>query len=75
VLLYTDGVTEAGNQFGEEFGLQRLSEVLRRGSLLSAQDLVNDVYNTAADFCDDEFNDDVTIVVVKCMFDDSPLTS
>jgi serine phosphatase RsbU (regulator of sigma subunit) len=75
VLLYTDGVTEAGNQFGEEFGLQRLSEVLRRGSLLSAEDLVNDVYNTAADFCDDEFNDDVTIVVVKCMFDDSPLTS
>lgn len=75
VLFYTDGVTEAGNQFGEEFGIQRLSEVLRRGSLLSAEDLMNDVYNSAADFCGDEFNDDVTILVVKCTFDGSPLPS
>src|SRR5208282_3506937 len=35
VLFYTDGVTEAENKFGEEFGIQRLSEVLRRGSSLS----------------------------------------
>jgi sigma-B regulation protein RsbU (phosphoserine phosphatase) len=76
VLFYTDGVTEAGNQFGEEFGIQRLSEVLRRGSSLSAEDLMSDIYNTAADFCGDEFNDDVTILVIKCDFNGSPtLTS
>ncbi len=30
------------------------------------------IYNTAADFCGDDFNDDVTILVVKCDFDSSP---
>jgi serine phosphatase RsbU (regulator of sigma subunit) len=71
VLFYTDGVTEAGNQFGEEFGIQRLSEVLRRGSSLSAEDLMSDIYNASADFCGDKFSDDVTILVVKCDFDSS----
>jgi serine phosphatase RsbU (regulator of sigma subunit) len=76
VLFYTDGVTEAENKFGEEFGIQRLSEVLRRGSSLSAEDLMADIYNAAANFCGDEFGDDVTIVVIKCDFDSpSALTS
>jgi serine phosphatase RsbU (regulator of sigma subunit) len=76
MVFYTDGVTEAANQFGEEFGIERLSEVLRRGSSLSAEELMSDIYNTAADFCDDEFNDDVTVVVIKCDFNGSPtLTS
>ena len=29
------------------------------------------IYNSAADFCGDDFNDDVTILVVKCEFDRS----
>jgi hypothetical protein len=33
---------------------------------------MSDIYNTAADFCGDEFNDDVTIVVIKCDFNGSP---
>jgi hypothetical protein len=33
--------------------------------------LMMHIYNAAADFCDDDFNDDVTIVVVKCDFDSS----
>src|SRR5882672_6266896 len=72
VVFYTDGVTEAENQLGEEFGLERLSAVLRRGSSLSAEDLMVDIYNSAANFCGDNFNDDVTILVVKCNFDGSP---
>jgi len=71
VVFYTDGVTEAENQLGEEFGLERLSEVVRRGSSLSAEDLMTDIYNSAADFCGDNFNDDVTVLVVKCHFGDS----
>ena len=72
VVFYTDGVTEAGNRFGEEFGLERLSAVVRRGSSLSAEDLMIDIYNTAADFCGDDFDDDATILVVKCHFHNSP---
>jgi sigma-B regulation protein RsbU (phosphoserine phosphatase) len=72
LVFYTDGVTEAENRLGEEFGIERLSATLRRGSSLSAEDLMVDIYNAAADFCGDAFNDDVTILVVKCDFKGSP---
>jgi serine phosphatase RsbU (regulator of sigma subunit) len=71
VVFYTDGVTEAGNRLGKEFGMERLSASVRRGSSLSAEKLMIDIYNAAADFCGDDFNDDVTILVVKCDFDGS----
>src|SRR5712664_406780 len=75
LVFYTDGVTEAENRLGEEFGMERLSATVRRGSLLSAEELMIDIYNTAADFCGDDFNDDVTILVVKCNFDGSSAVS
>jgi serine phosphatase RsbU (regulator of sigma subunit) len=72
LVFYTDGVTEAENQLGEEFGMERLSASVLRGSSLSAEDLMSSIHNAAADFCSDDFNDDVTILVVKCDFDGSP---
>ncbi len=73
LVLYTDGVTEAENRLGEEFGMKRLSATVLRSSSLSAADLMISIYNAAADFCGDNFNDDVTILVVKCNFDGSPI--
>jgi serine phosphatase RsbU (regulator of sigma subunit) len=69
VVFYTDGVTEAENRLGEEFGMERLSATVRSGSSLSAEGLMSSIYDAAADFCGDNFNDDVTILVVKCDFD------
>lgn len=71
LVFYTDGVTEAENPLGEEFGMERLSATVLRGSSLSAEELMNNIYNSAADFCGDAFGDDVTILVVKCQFDRS----
>jgi sigma-B regulation protein RsbU (phosphoserine phosphatase) len=75
LVFYTDGVTEAENRLGEEFGMERLSATVRRSSSLPAEDLMVNIYNTAADFCGDTFNDDVTILVVKCDFDGSSTVS
>lgn len=75
LVFYTDGVTEAENRLGEEFGIDRLSALLRDGSSLSAEHLMTSIYNAAADFCSDNFNDDVTILVVKCNFGDSSTLS
>jgi len=75
LVFYTDGVTEAENRFGEEFGIERLSTTVRQGSSLSAEGIMTNIYNAAADFCGDNFNDDVTILVVKCSFDASPTAS
>lgn len=71
LVFYTDGVTEAGNRSHEEFGMDRLSATVLLGSSLSAEDLMTKIYNAAADFCSDDFDDDVTILVVKCVFDGS----
>ncbi|HXN54260.1 MAG TPA: PP2C family protein-serine/threonine phosphatase [Candidatus Acidoferrum sp.] len=76
VVFYTDGVTEAENRLGEEFGLERLSAVVRHGSSLSAEELTTDIFNNAANFCSEVgFHDDVTILVVKCHFNGSPAVS
>jgi serine phosphatase RsbU (regulator of sigma subunit) len=69
LVFYTDGVTEAENRLGEEFGMERLTATVLRSSLLSAEDLCNNIYNAAADFCGDDFSDDMTILVVKCNFE------
>src|SRR3989454_5490267 len=73
LVFYTDGVTEAENRLGEEFGMERLSAVVRRGSLLSAEELKIEIFKSAANFCGElGFQDDVTILVVKCHLDGSP---
>jgi serine phosphatase RsbU (regulator of sigma subunit) len=48
---------------------------VRRGSSLSAEELMTDIYTAAANFCGDDFADDVTLLVVKCNFDGSPALS
>jgi sigma-B regulation protein RsbU (phosphoserine phosphatase) len=75
LVFYTDGVTEAENRLSEEFGMERLSTTLLSGYSLSAEDLLTNIYNAAADFCGDRFDDDVTLVVVKCNFDGSAAVS
>src|SRR5260370_37665300 len=73
LVFYTDGVTEAENRLGEEFGTERLSAVVQRGSSLSAEGLMSDIFNSAAEFCSEVgFHDDGAILVVKCSFDCYP---
>jgi serine phosphatase RsbU (regulator of sigma subunit) len=70
LVLYTDGVTEAENSLGDEFGMERLSTLIRHGHMLSADRLMNHILESVTDFCRDVgFNDDLTILVVKCNLD------
>src|SRR5712692_9058183 len=70
LVLYTDGITEEENPQGEEFGMERLSALIQSSSMLSADGLMNNIPETATNFCREVgFNDDVTILVVKCNFD------
>jgi serine phosphatase RsbU (regulator of sigma subunit) len=69
VVLYTDGITEAENSAGEEFGLERLSAVVRRDSSLSAEALTANIFQSCTEFCQEiGFSDDATVLVVKCNF-------
>jgi sigma-B regulation protein RsbU (phosphoserine phosphatase) len=70
LVLYTDGITEVENSQGEEFGVERLSALIRRDSSLSAEGLMDNIFQSAEEFCQGVgFNDDATILIVKCRFD------
>jgi serine phosphatase RsbU (regulator of sigma subunit) len=66
VLLYTDGVTEALNDNGEEFGEERLLEAARQHRELSPPNLLAAVADQARGFSPDEQADDITLIVAKC---------
>jgi serine phosphatase RsbU (regulator of sigma subunit)/catechol 2,3-dioxygenase-like lactoylglutathione lyase family enzyme len=66
VLLYTDGVTEALNGEGEEFGEERLLEAARQHRELSPPELLAAVADQAREFSPHEQADDITLIVAKC---------
>ncbi len=66
LLLYTDGVTEAFNVEGEEFGEKRLAQVIRDCAASTAEELSHAIVSAVRSFVGEEpAFDDVTMVVVK----------
>ncbi|MGH9158397.1 MAG: PP2C family protein-serine/threonine phosphatase [Vicinamibacteraceae bacterium] len=64
--IYTDGVTEAFNDDDEEFGEERLVEVLRSRRHLSPNDLAVAVLDEVRRFSPREQHDDITLIVARC---------
>jgi len=66
LFLYTDGVTEAFNPTLEQFGTQRLGELLRKNVDLGATDIVQTVRRGLEAFGDGHvLEDDTTFVALK----------
>lgn len=66
LVLYTDGVTEAFDQQGEEFGQDRLMETLDANRDLPSHALVGYVMDEIRRFGSPEQHDDITLVVARC---------
>lgn len=66
IAFYTDGITEAFNPAGEEFGEQRLTDALRRHHELSSRDLLSAIVNEVQQFSPNEQHDDITLIIAKC---------
>jgi serine phosphatase RsbU (regulator of sigma subunit) len=64
--LYTDGITEAFNDNGEEFGERRLIDSLQRHCEQSPPDLVASIVDDVKRFSPREQSDDMTLIVAKC---------
>jgi sigma-B regulation protein RsbU (phosphoserine phosphatase) len=64
LLLFTDGVTEARNQSGEEFGEERLQKCVRSYRGQNAPELRTMILNEVAEFCSNNFEDDAALMVV-----------
>jgi serine phosphatase RsbU (regulator of sigma subunit) len=66
LVLYTDGVTEAFDDQGEEFGEPRLIDSLRRHREQKAQALLGSILDDVNRFSSRERHDDITLLVAKC---------
>ncbi len=65
-LFYTDGITEARDRNGEEFGYDRLMEIVGRSEDLSADDLKSRILAAVRTFADGAaYTDDMTLVVLQ----------
>jgi len=66
MVLYTDGITEAQNSKGDEYGYERLEKVLHKNSKeepeLIREAFINDLYDFTGT---DAINDDYTVVIIK----------
>lgn len=66
LLLFTDGVIEAADDQGEEYGRSRLTSAARRKRRLRAASLLEDVLADVRAFRGhDEFEDDLTLMAIK----------
>jgi serine phosphatase RsbU (regulator of sigma subunit)/catechol 2,3-dioxygenase-like lactoylglutathione lyase family enzyme len=64
--LYTDGVTEAFDHAGEEFGDQRLIEALRRHRGRPSHAMVASIVHEVSEFSPNDQYDDITLIVAQC---------
>ena len=66
LLLYTDGVNEASDIRGEEFGTDRLNEILANTSNLGAEKVIKAIENEVISFSGDvPQNDDITLIALE----------
>ncbi|NOZ56381.1 MAG: SpoIIE family protein phosphatase [Calditrichaeota bacterium] len=66
LLLYTDGITEAMNQSREQFGEERLLQVVREYGHLPAETFIEKLRDELHSFTEGNAqNDDITLVAIK----------
>jgi phosphoserine phosphatase RsbU/P len=62
--LFTDGITEAVDSNGEEFGEERLIAILRENGAAPAPALLDVIMQSVTQFCREDFTDDATLLIV-----------
>jgi sigma-B regulation protein RsbU (phosphoserine phosphatase) len=65
LVIYTDGVTEANDADANEFGEERLKEVVRTNFTASPADLLTAIQDAVQKFSSGEQFDDLTLVVAR----------
>ena len=68
MVIYTDGITEAANLDGEEYGSDRLAKRVLDGIELPAKKLIDHIRKGVADFTDRKFlDDDGTLFIIRAV--------
>ena len=65
IVLYTDGIVEARNADGEEFGVDRIIKNLSKNYLMSGEKILDAVTGNLKGFTNiDEMKDDATLIII-----------
>jgi sigma-B regulation protein RsbU (phosphoserine phosphatase) len=68
MVVYTDGITEAANDAGEEYGQDRFAASVLRSIHLPAKQMIDHIRKDVADFTERKFlDDDGTLFIVKAI--------
>lgn len=67
VVAYTDGVVEAANPAGEEWGVERLLRVASQTTAQCADDIVHAIFTSMDEYSRGRQTDDATVVVARAL--------
>jgi phosphoserine phosphatase RsbU/P len=67
IMLYTDGVSEAMDSDEQEYGELRLVECINQNKKGTARSILNGVLEDVKIFCKNNYNDDLTALVLKTL--------
>lgn len=66
IFLYTDGVTEANNNYSGFYGENRLQDMLNKNKNESLKDIIGSIDKDIGDFCDNQEQfDDMTMLIIR----------
>lgn len=64
IVLYTDGITEVESRHNEEFGVEKVKEIVVNNRTGSAEQIQRNVMQAVSQHCEERFQDDATVVVI-----------
>ncbi len=65
-LAYTDGIVESVNEYGEEFGEERLVDIVRKSRELSADEIQKVIVDRVLEWTfEEERDDDMTLIIAR----------
>jgi serine phosphatase RsbU (regulator of sigma subunit) len=67
LLLFTDGITEAARQDGEEFGEERLVAALQNMSAANPSTFQQRLLSDVKTFCNSQLQDDATLILIAAL--------
>lgn len=65
MILYTDGVIESANKAGQLLDMTGLSDIIIQNSYKSVELLKQSIIDETMHWCGNEYNDDISVVVVR----------
>ncbi len=65
LVLYTDGLLEARNQTGEEFGYERFQALIEAHAESDISYMASEVVNAVKTFSNSELDDDYTVLIIR----------